>query len=227
MRGAARHDHGGRSAVSGPRPSDRNIAIVTEGGAGIYKPSRHVDLIRDSFERQGKEPEAFVGFHVRRLEALRRAGHTERIDADHWRVPNDIVERGMAHDLSQGGDSLRVRTLSTLDLEQQIGSDGATWLDRELVASTPMPLVKTGFGRDVARAGPARGAAGRDRPCQVRSRRILSPPEISWPRWSARRSSGGGRRQKRAVAPSIRPSQASISVARSSARPISPAGATP
>jgi hypothetical protein len=137
-------------AVSGPRPSDRNIAIVAEDGAGIYKPSRNVDLIRDSFERQGKEPEAFVRFHVRRLEALRRAGHTERIDADHWRVPNDIVERGMAHDLSQGGDSLRVRTLSTLDLEQQIGSDGATWLDRELVASTPMPLVKTGFGPDAS-----------------------------------------------------------------------------
>ena len=55
-------------AVSGPRPSDRNIAIVAEDGAGIYKPSRHVDLIRDSFERQGKEPEAFVRFHVRRLE---------------------------------------------------------------------------------------------------------------------------------------------------------------
>jgi hypothetical protein len=110
-------------AVSRPRRSDRNIAIVAEDGADIYKPSRHVDLIRDSLERQGKEPEAFVRFHLRRLEALRRAGHTDRIDK---RVPNHIVERSMAHDLSQGGDSLRVLTLSTFDLEQQIGSDGAT-----------------------------------------------------------------------------------------------------
>jgi hypothetical protein len=123
MRGAARHDRGGRSGGLPPRRSDRNIAIVAEDGADIYKPSRHVDLIRDSFERQGKEPEAFVRFHLRRLEALRRAGHTERIDK---RVPNHIVERSMAHDLSQGGDSLRVLTLSTFDLEQQIGSDGAT-----------------------------------------------------------------------------------------------------
>jgi type IV secretory pathway VirD2 relaxase len=137
-------------AVSGPRRSDRNIAIVAEDGAGIYRPSRHVELIRGSFERQGKDPEAFVRFHARRLEALRRAGHVERIDEGHWRVPKDIVDRGMAHDLSQGGDGTRVRTLSTLDLEQQIGSDGATWLDRELVASTRTPLVKTGFGRDVA-----------------------------------------------------------------------------
>jgi hypothetical protein len=74
----------------------------------------------------------------------------ERIDADHWRIPKDITDRGMAYDLSQGGDGLRVRTLSTLDLEQQIGSDGATWLDRELVASARTPLRMSGFGWDVA-----------------------------------------------------------------------------
>jgi hypothetical protein len=105
--------------------------------------------IRDSFERQGKDPEAFVRAHVRRLEALRRAGHVERIDADHWRIPKDITERGMAYDLSRGGDGLRVCTLSAFDLERQIVSDGATWLDRELVARTPTPLGTTGFGRDV------------------------------------------------------------------------------
>lgn len=137
-------------AVSGPRNSDRNIAMVANDGAGVYEPSWHVERIRESFERQGKDPEAFVRFHVRRLEALRRAGHVERIDADNWRVPNDIVERGMAYDLSQGGNSLRVRTLSTLDLEQQIRSDGATWLDRDLVSGDRMRLVKSGFGLDVA-----------------------------------------------------------------------------
>jgi type IV secretory pathway VirD2 relaxase len=137
-------------AVSGPRNSDRNIAMVANDGAGIYQPSWHVERIRDNFQQQGKDPDAFVRFHVRRLEALRRAGHVERIDADHWRVPNDIVDRGMAYDLSQGGDSLRIRTLSTLDLEQQIHSDGATWLDRDLVASDRMRLVKSGFGYDVA-----------------------------------------------------------------------------
>ena len=58
----------------------------------------------------------------------------------------------MAYDLSRGGDGLRVRTLSTLDLERQIASDGATWLDRELVAQSPTSLSKSGFGWDVARA---------------------------------------------------------------------------
>jgi hypothetical protein len=53
----------------------------------------------------------------------------ERIDADHWKVPKDIVERGQAYDLSQGGDNLRIRTLSAIGLDRQIASDGATWLD--------------------------------------------------------------------------------------------------
>jgi hypothetical protein len=137
-------------AAFGPRASDRNIAVMAEDNGGLYQPSRHVERVRDSFVRQGKDPEAFVRSHVRRLEALRRAGHVERIDEDHWRVPKDITERGMAYDLRRGG--LRVRTLSAFDLERQIGSDGATWLDRELVARTPTPLGKTGFGQDVMRA---------------------------------------------------------------------------
>src|SRR5258708_27776728 len=125
------------------------MGSAAEEGAGIYKQSRHVELIRHSFEHQGKNPEALVRFHVRRLEALRRAGHVERIDADHWRIPKNLTEQGMAYDLSQGGDGLRVRTLSTLSLEQQIGSDGATWLDPELVASVRTPLRLSAFGRDV------------------------------------------------------------------------------
>src|SRR5262249_884940 len=107
--------------------------------------------------------EAFVRSHVRRLEALRRAGHVERIDDGHWRIPKDIVERGQTYDLNQGGDGLRVRTLSAFNLEQQIGSDGATWLDRERVSQSKTPVVDTGFGRDVASALECRKQALVDR----------------------------------------------------------------
>ncbi|MGD9545175.1 MAG: DUF3363 domain-containing protein [Methylocystis sp.] len=138
--------------VAEPRAADRNIAIVAEGDGGVYRPGRHLDLIRDRFERQSKDPDAFVRFHVRRLEALRRGGHVERLDADNWRVPSDIAERGMRYDLSRGGDGLSVRILSTLDLEAQIGSDGATWLDRELTSPSRTPLTQAGFGRDVSTA---------------------------------------------------------------------------
>jgi hypothetical protein len=106
--------------VSGPRSADRNIASNVEERNDIYRPSRHLERIRDSFERQGKDPEAFVRSHVRRLEALRRAGLVERIDADNWRVPKDIVQRGQAYDLSQGGDGLRIRTLSAIGLDRRL-----------------------------------------------------------------------------------------------------------
>lgn len=135
--------------VSGPRPADRNIAANAKEHNDIYRPSRHLERVRDSFERQGKEPEAFVRSHVRRLEALRRAGHVERIDADNWKVPKDIVERGQAYDLSQGGDGLRIRTLSAISLDRQIASDGATWLDRQIVAEDRSEIRDSGFGREV------------------------------------------------------------------------------
>jgi type IV secretory pathway VirD2 relaxase len=138
--------------VSGPRPADRNIASNVEERSDIYRPSRHLERIRDSFERQGKDPEAFVRSHVRRLEALRRAGEVERIDADHWKVPKDIVARGQAYDLSQGGDVLRIRTLSAIGLDRQIASDGATWLDRQMIADDRSEIRDSGFGREVNKA---------------------------------------------------------------------------
>src|SRR3546814_16957309 len=48
-----------------------------------------------------------------------------------------------------------VRTLSSLPLERQVGAEGATRLDRELVADTPEAVRDEGFGRDV-RAAQAR-----------------------------------------------------------------------
>ncbi len=138
--------------VSGPRPADGNIASNVEERNDIYRPSRHLERIRDNFERQGKDPEAFVRSHVRRLEALRRAGLVERIDADHWKVPKDIVERGQAYDLTQGGDGLRIRTLSAIGLDRQIASDGATWLDRQMTTNDRSDLRDSGFGREVGKA---------------------------------------------------------------------------
>jgi hypothetical protein len=138
--------------VSGPRSADRNIAVNADEEGGVYRPSRHLARIKDSFEQQHKDPEAFVRFHVRRLEALRRAGHVERIEDDRWRVPNDLVARGQAFDLSQNTNRPQLRVLSSFDLERQIASDGATWLDRQLAAHAIVPVTDSGFGRQVNEA---------------------------------------------------------------------------
>jgi hypothetical protein len=155
---AARAEEAGRgmivaagSAPPGPRAADRNIMDVA-GNEGVYHPSVHLERARAAIDRIGGDPEAFVRSHVRRLEALRRAGHAERIDADHWRVPADLPERGQAYDLARDRANIRVSVLSPIGLDQQIGHDGATWLDRELVSRQRIALAGEGFGREVKAA---------------------------------------------------------------------------
>src|SRR6266852_5106734 len=134
------------SAPPGPRAADRNILDIA-GQGGVYRPFEHLERARAAIDRIGGDPEAFVRSHVRRLEALRRAGHVERIDADHWRVPADLPERGQAYDLARDRANIRVSVLSPTGLDSQIGHDGATWLDREMASPSRTTLANTGFGR--------------------------------------------------------------------------------
>jgi type IV secretory pathway VirD2 relaxase len=139
------------SAPPGPRAADRNILDIA-GEGGVYRPSQHLERARAAIDRIGGDPQAFVRSHVRRLEALRRAGHAERIDADHWRVPADLPARGQAYDLARDRANVRISVLSHNGLDQQIRSDGATWLDRELASPNRTTLANTGFGREVTEA---------------------------------------------------------------------------
>jgi type IV secretory pathway VirD2 relaxase len=136
------------SAPPGPRAADRNILDIA-GQGGVYRPSQHLERARSAIDRLGGDPEAFVRSHVRRLEALRRAGHTMRIDADHWRVPADLPARGQAYDLARDRANIRISILSHNGVDQQIRSDGATWLDRELASPNRTTVANTGFGREV------------------------------------------------------------------------------
>src|SRR6202034_1219899 len=71
-------------AAAGRRPADRNILAMTDTVDRMYRPSEHLAAVRDThIVREGHE-EGFVEAHIRRLEALRRAGIVERVDADHW-----------------------------------------------------------------------------------------------------------------------------------------------
>jgi len=138
-------------AQAGPRASDRNILAIA-GKEGIYRPARHLEQAVGTVERLGGDPAAYVRSHVRRLEALRRAGHVERIDADQWRVPADLPERGQAYDLARDRTTGGISVLSPTGLEQQVGHDGATWLDRELASRQRTVVADEGFGREVTAA---------------------------------------------------------------------------
>ena len=140
----------GRAPV-GPRASDRNIAAMA-AAAGVYRPSEHRAMAEAGHVRvPGGDFDGYIGSHVRRLEALRRAEIVERLDADRWSIPADYEARAMAYDTAQSR-RMNLRVLSAYDLDRQVSSDGATWLDRELVSPHRTPLTQAGFGSEVSRA---------------------------------------------------------------------------
>ena len=133
-------------AETASRPSDRTIATIAEGG--VYRPSRHLEQAKFEGRVPGGDYDGYVDAHVRRLEALRRAGIAERIDADQWRIPEDFESRAAAYDAGRNKQA-NIRVLSAVRLEQQIGADGATWLDRRLMSAETSDLAPTGFGQQV------------------------------------------------------------------------------
>jgi type IV secretory pathway VirD2 relaxase len=111
------------------RASDRTIASVAIGG--IYRGERHLELAGSASEAP-LDPKTFVEGHVRRLEALRRAGHVERLAEGVWRIPGDLVERGRQFDVERSG-GVAVTLHSHLSLDEQSKALGSTWLDRQLL----------------------------------------------------------------------------------------------
>jgi type IV secretory pathway VirD2 relaxase len=135
-----------RTVAAGPRPADRAIAAVAEGD--LYRPDRHLISARAD-AGPTDDPEGFVAAHVRRLEALRRAGVVERLDDRRWRLPPDFLKRTAAHEAGRFG-GVQVEVLSDGPLSRQARLLGVTWLDRALVEDVRPSL--TGFGGEVRQA---------------------------------------------------------------------------
>lgn len=129
------------------RAVDRNIAGLAVDG--VYRTDRHRSLLLEAGDVELGADET-ITVHVRRLEALRRAGIVERMAEGAWRVPSDLPERGKRLDDIQRG-SIAVHLHSHLTLEQQTRAVGATWLDRQLV-SGGSGLANIGFGGEVRKA---------------------------------------------------------------------------
>ncbi|MDM0054606.1 MULTISPECIES: DUF3363 domain-containing protein [Variovorax] len=109
------------------KPVDRHIATIARDG--LYKAADHVVKLKQA---RDSDPQATVDAHVRRLEALRRAGIVERIADGVWKVPPDLLEKARTHDI-QKNNGLVIELRSHLSIEQQVRTMGATWLDRQLL----------------------------------------------------------------------------------------------
>ncbi|HDR9224224.1 TPA: relaxase/mobilization nuclease and DUF3363 domain-containing protein [Burkholderia vietnamiensis] len=130
------------------RAADRNIAALATDG--IYRADHHL-AVAQSQATPERDPREVVAAHVRRLEALRRAGIVERMAEGVWRVPDDLAERGRQYDAQRQGGGVAVELKSHLTIERQARVIGATWLDQQLIGGGK-GLGDLGFGADVKAA---------------------------------------------------------------------------
>lgn len=127
------------------RAADRNIAALTVDG--VYRTDHHLAVAQGQTTAD-RDPREVVAAHVRRLEALRRAGIVERVAEGIWRVPGDLTERGRQYDAQRLGGGVAVELKSHLPIERQLRVIGATWLDQQLIGGGK-GLGDLGFGADV------------------------------------------------------------------------------
>jgi type IV secretory pathway VirD2 relaxase len=131
----------------GIRGSDQTVADVAAANGGRYSIDAHL-------RHDPAATEAFAEAHARRLEAMRRLTRNIERDPDgSWVIASDHLDRATAYEIARAKDQpVTVETLSPLPLEKLVGAEAATWLDRELVVSSPEPLRDAGFGHDARQA---------------------------------------------------------------------------
>ena len=156
------------------RTVDSAIAAVATDG--IYRTADHRVQLRQAND---SDPQSTVKVHVRRLEALRRAGIVERVADGVWRVPPDLMQRAQRHD-TQKATGVAIDLRSHLPIDQQVRAIGSPWLDRQLLGDG-QGLAVSGFGMQVrksmhGRAGflAEQGLAERRGQCVVLARDLLA-----------------------------------------------------
>ena len=130
---------------------DKTISVLAARNDGFYDPRQHFEIASRAAHIPGDDVEGHVEAHVRRLEALRRAGIVGRLDAEHWDIPRDFLERAAAYDQREG-PKIVVEVHSAIELDRQITADAVTWLDRQLVGRHRVETAPMGFGHHVEQA---------------------------------------------------------------------------
>lgn len=123
-----------------PRGSDERIHEIASRHGGRYSTDLH--------EREDPRARpAFIEAHVRRLEALRRAGHAQRHSDGSWSLPPDYLARaGRFERQAALSKPVEVTHLSRLPLEKMVQAIGNTWLE---TVPVPQETIVRGFGAKV------------------------------------------------------------------------------
>lgn len=137
-------------ASHNPRKSDMTINDIAAKHGGIYSPANHLS---DAPRAQ----EEFIKAHVRRLEAMRKAGVSVARQPDgSWRIPPDFLDKAGAYEFeTTKSKPVRLDMASRLNLPAMQSALGATWLDEHLRDHGDNAGAR-GFGSDVEQARLAR-----------------------------------------------------------------------
>lgn len=135
----------------GVRDADRTVVEVAAANGGRYSVDGHL-------RHDASATQTFAETHIRRLEAMRRAGvGIERDAGGTWPIASDHLDRAAAYEARNVRDRpVKIDTLSSLPLARLETADAATWLDREIGAAAPLPMRDVGFGREARSALDAR-----------------------------------------------------------------------
>jgi hypothetical protein len=154
------------------RQADITIDQVARANHGVYD---HL-----AFDPSASSSHAQA--HVRRLEAVRRAtGAIDRLESGGFKTPGDYLDIALRYETELAARRpATVQVLSPMPLDKLADHNGATLLDRELVAARRADLARAGFGAEMASALEARrqwlvkeGLASVDAEGQTRYRRQL------------------------------------------------------
>lgn len=131
--------------------ADRTIDAVARVNGGRYSIDLHL-------RHDPNASEAFAASHVRRLEAMRRAGAgpDRRVDGS-WTIPADHLARAEAYAARQQRDRpVTLSIVSRSPVSDLAVKGGSTWLDRELAEGGHGAIRDVGYGREVRTALAAR-----------------------------------------------------------------------
>lgn len=130
--------------------ADRTVDAVARANDGRYSIDLHL-------RHDPNASEAFAASHVRRLEAMRRAGAGPKRQADgSWSIPHDHLARAETFAQRQRDRPVTLSILSPTPIAELAAKEAPTWLDRELDAGSPIVARDAGFGREVRTALAAR-----------------------------------------------------------------------
>ncbi len=130
-------------ARQGARDVDRMVAEIAAANGRRYS----VDIHLRSDPTASAE---FAETHVRRLEVLRRAGFATRERDGSWTIAPDHLAKAEAFERNRVRLApVGIETLSRTSIARQIGAEGVTWLDKQIIGAESEAIGGAGFGRDV------------------------------------------------------------------------------